>query len=735
MKQFLIVLQLVLLFGPLSFSQERWDFQWEGKARDCYVYLPQSRGAQAGLPVVFNLYGYGGSYYEARTYHHSHILGDSVGFITVYPDAFNKRWNSGLGDNPDWPTPNVDDVGFISLIIDSLISRYKIDTARVYACGNSNGGFMCLKLAGRLGNRIAAVASVSGVVANSTAASYATTRLVPVLTMNGTSDNLLPYYDSTITGLFSVDQTTEFVRNKNFCLLPAEVISIPDINPNDQSTVVKYLYRSSTNTSQVVHYKIIGGGHEWPGSPTYAGATVINRDIDAIKEIWNFFKQFTISNVIPAGARIAVNPLVVDFGNIEAGVSSDTLVVSLYNYGSDQLTVTAISENSPMFSLVNLPTLPVNITSLASTSFNVLFKPTAAGAISDTVVIASNDTTNPIAKIVLRGKGISIGPAAAGVMYATQSGQSDGSLYKIGTLSAEAISIGSLGVSQIRSLAIQPSTKKLYGISSNSITTSLYRISADSGSSAFVKTIPVGDINAIAFSTGDTLYGATSTGKLYRINLNSSTAVLVGTAADIQYWGLSFSPSGKLWAAARNFRDSIYIINTSTGLTHAVGEIGLSAIPRSIAFNPAGVMYCLIDNGSGENYLATLDTLNGIATLVSENPMSVSNLTAIAISSNIVNSVSLGNNVHLPTEFSLSQNYPNPFNPSTMISYQLPTTSNVNLKIFDLLGREIATLVNEEQIAGWKEVQWNATGFASGLYLVKMESTNFVETKKILLMK
>ncbi|MFA6457703.1 MAG: hypothetical protein WCW40_12860, partial [Bacteroidota bacterium] len=124
MKQFLIVLQLVLLFTPLSFSQERWDFQWEGSARDCYVYLPQSRGAQAGLPVVFNLYGYGGSYNEAKTYHHSHILGDSVGFITIYPDAFDKRWNSGLGDNPDWPTPNVDDVGFISLIIDSLISRY-----------------------------------------------------------------------------------------------------------------------------------------------------------------------------------------------------------------------------------------------------------------------------------------------------------------------------------------------------------------------------------------------------------------------------------------------------------------------------------------------------------------------------------------------------------------------------------------------------------------------------------
>jgi polyhydroxybutyrate depolymerase len=295
MKQFIIVLQLVLLFSPLLFSQDRWDFQWEGNARDCYVYLPQSLGAQAGLPVVFDLHGIGDTYNEARTYHPSHLLGDSVGFITVYPDAYNKRWNSGIGDNPAYPTPNVDDVGFISLIIDSLVSRYNIDTSRVYSCGFSNGGFMSLKLAGRLGNRIAAVASVAGTIANSTAASYNTTRPVPALTIHGISDNKVKYFGGQV-GLLSVDSTIEFLRNKNFCLLPAEVLIIPDLNPNDQSTVEKYVYRSSVNRSQIVHYKVIGGGHTWPSMPTFQGATVINRDIDAIKEIWNFFKQFSLTN-------------------------------------------------------------------------------------------------------------------------------------------------------------------------------------------------------------------------------------------------------------------------------------------------------------------------------------------------------------------------------------------------------------------------------------------------------
>ncbi|MFA6455414.1 MAG: T9SS type A sorting domain-containing protein [Bacteroidota bacterium] len=89
----------------------------------------------------------------------------------------------------------------------------------------------------------------------------------------------------------------------------------------------------------------------------------------------------------------------------------------------------------------------------------------------------------------------------------------------------------------------------------------------------------------------------------------------------------------------------------------------------------------------------------------------------------------------LPEKYSLSQNYPNPFNPSTTIRYSLQSSATVKLAVYDLLGREIATLVNEEQSVGWKEVQWNASNFASGMYLVRMSTNNFVGAKKILLMK
>jgi hypothetical protein len=88
-----------------------------------------------------------------------------------------------------------------------------------------------------------------------------------------------------------------------------------------------------------------------------------------------------------------------------------------------------------------------------------------------------------------------------------------------------------------------------------------------------------------------------------------------------------------------------------------------------------------------------------------------------------------------PIDFILDQNYPNPFNPNTTISYQLPTQSHVTLKVFDLLGREVETLVNRVEEPGYKTVNYNANGLPSGLYYYRLQSGNYIETKKILLLR
>jgi hypothetical protein len=93
------------------------------------------------------------------------------------------------------------------------------------------------------------------------------------------------------------------------------------------------------------------------------------------------------------------------------------------------------------------------------------------------------------------------------------------------------------------------------------------------------------------------------------------------------------------------------------------------------------------------------------------------------------------NNNEIPSEYSLSQNYPNPFNPVTVIRYSLSGNQNVNLKVFNVLGKEVAVLVNEKQNAGTYEVNFDAGKLSSGMYFYRIESGEFVDTKKMLLVK
>src|SRR5690606_26033282 len=94
----------------------------------------------------------------------------------------------------------------------------------------------------------------------------------------------------------------------------------------------------------------------------------------------------------------------------------------------------------------------------------------------------------------------------------------------------------------------------------------------------------------------------------------------------------------------------------------------------------------------------------------------------------------------LPLEFSVAQNYPNPFNPSTKIKFSIPSnvnreTSNVRLIVYDILGRQITTLVDEQLSSGVYEIEFNANELSSGVYFYKLTSGNFVETKKMMILR
>lgn len=89
----------------------------------------------------------------------------------------------------------------------------------------------------------------------------------------------------------------------------------------------------------------------------------------------------------------------------------------------------------------------------------------------------------------------------------------------------------------------------------------------------------------------------------------------------------------------------------------------------------------------------------------------------------------------VPKNFELTQNYPNPFNPSTTIEYSIPKDAAVSVKIYDILGKEVATLVNDQKSAGTYILNWNASNFSSGIYFYRLTAGEFTETKKMFLVK
>jgi hypothetical protein len=103
---------------------------------------------------------------------------------------------------------------------------------------------------------------------------------------------------------------------------------------------------------------------------------------------------------------------------------------------------------------------------------------------------------------------------------------------------------------------------------------------------------------------------------------------------------------------------------------------------------------------------------------------------------NLISSILVGLSdpeIYLPQALLLMQNHPNPFNPTTVINYQLPTNSFVTLKVYDVLGREVAMFVNEYKEAGYYEASFDAVSLSSGVYFYKLQAGNFVVTKKMLL--
>lgn len=216
--------------------------------------------------------------------------------------------------------------------------------------------------------------------------------------------------------------------------------------------------------------------------------------------------------------------------------------------------------------------------------------------------------------------------------------------------------------------------------------------------------------------------------KIMRMNYNGTGVEILLTIADaslIGPWDIDVVENKFYFSDPGLSEDIIYSANLDgSGLDTVVTEA--EALYFTVDL-PANYIYWADDYTI---HRANLDNTNKIE-LVTGIPHS---LAGIALSSDSI-LLSIDDEYILPQKFELHQNYPNPFNPITLIKYQIPEVSFVKLKVYDVLGNDVAILVNEEKPAGEYEVEFDGTGLTSGVYFYQLKVENYIKTKKMVLMK
>lgn len=269
----------------------------DGETRNYTISLPTSYQEGQSLPMVFNLHGFGSNGTQQSFYSLFNVLGEAENFIVVIPEGLFRETPTGQ-EGTHWNAyfgTDVDDLGFLNLLIDKLYTDYNIDLTRVYSTGMSNGGFMSYRLACELSDRIAAVASVAGGVFNEQLDNCSPSRAVPVMQIHGTNDGIVDF-DGIPLFAPSIPDLVGFWVDQNNCSSPADTIEIDNINTIDNSTVNKLEYNNGDDDSKVWFYIVDNGGHTWPDGSIDLPGVVTNRDFNATQHIWDFFSQFQHPN-------------------------------------------------------------------------------------------------------------------------------------------------------------------------------------------------------------------------------------------------------------------------------------------------------------------------------------------------------------------------------------------------------------------------------------------------------
>lgn len=292
--------------APLPAGDSRQSMSFEGRERTWIVHVPNGF-ARVGsdplaMPLLVVLHGGGGNAAQMPKFTGFSEISDRNGFVVAYPDGVGHNWNDGRdSDFSQAHALQVNDVGFVSALIDQTSKQISIDSSRIYATGISNGAMMSLRLACDLGNRIAAIGAVAGSGPEDFMERCKPSRAVSILMINGTTDPLVPYEGGPVasqTGergsVWPVRRTVSFWVAANRCVNELTPEALVDLDAGDGSAIERRIWSGCSASTSVELLTVVGGGHTYPGRIQYLPEIVIgptNRDIDASAYIWDFLRN------------------------------------------------------------------------------------------------------------------------------------------------------------------------------------------------------------------------------------------------------------------------------------------------------------------------------------------------------------------------------------------------------------------------------------------------------------
>jgi len=269
-----------------KYNSSYFEIKINGEKRSYLLHKPDNFDTQTEKSLIIALHGGTGSPKNIEDQSQLSVLSDSEGFLVCYPEGYKRTWNAG-GCCGKAVKNNIDDVAFISALIDELITTYQVDSKRVYVTGMSNGGFMTYKLACELSNKIAAIAPVA---ATMNVENCTPNNAVSVIHFHSYLDESVPYLGGVGNGISDhynppLDSILNVWNTLNNCTAPnVEVYSGTDYSLLSWS--------SCADSTEINLYMTNDGGHSWPmGGKPRKKADDPSQFINASQLMWTFFKN------------------------------------------------------------------------------------------------------------------------------------------------------------------------------------------------------------------------------------------------------------------------------------------------------------------------------------------------------------------------------------------------------------------------------------------------------------